>query len=205
MTSPESLDLTLPYFGDHRLFEDVSTHELAHEFTIQKLMHRGERGRRCRSAPLMQMPLWFIEGLAEYYAKRGLDPEAEVLVRDLMRQPDDDGYVLGDFFEDRFTDGLWTYKVGQARCAFLEETYGKGTIQRILEESPRLVSLAQPRRRQQLSRAGRRGHRRPSRPHLGALRALDQAPRVRDAILEHEPEPRRHGHDRAGRTAWCRR
>jgi hypothetical protein len=38
VTSTESLELTLPYFGDHRLFEDVSTHELAHEFTLQKLL-----------------------------------------------------------------------------------------------------------------------------------------------------------------------
>ena len=138
VTSPESLDLTLPYFGDHRLFEDVSTHELAHEFTIQKLMTVAYEADQ-PEAPIMQMPLWFIEGLAEFYAKRGLDPEAEVLVRDLVINPGE-GYTLGDFFEDRFTDGLWTYKVGQARCAFLEETYGKGTIQRILEESPRLIS-----------------------------------------------------------------
>lgn len=139
VTSPESLDLTLPYFGDHRLFEDVSTHELAHEFTIQKLLTVATAAD-IPEPPLMQIPLWFIEGLAEFYAKRGLDPEAEVLVRDLVIHPNDDGYTLGDFFEDRYTDGLWTYKVGQARCAFLEETYGKGTIQRIIEESPRLMS-----------------------------------------------------------------
>jgi hypothetical protein len=138
VTSPESLDLTLPYFGDHRMFEDVSTHELAHEFTIQKLMTVAHAAD-IPEPPLVQIPLWFIEGLAEFYAKRGLDPEAEVLVRDLILNPAE-GYWLGDFFEDRFTDGLWTYKVGQARCAFLEETYGKGTIQRILEESPRLMA-----------------------------------------------------------------
>ncbi len=139
ITSTESLELTLPYFGDHRLFEDVSTHELAHEFTIQKLL-TVSREADVPDAPIMQMPIWFVEGLAEYYAKRGLDPEAEALVRDLVLNPtSDDGYVLGDFFEDRLTSGLWTYKVGQARCAFLEETYGKGTIQRILEESPRLM------------------------------------------------------------------
>jgi hypothetical protein len=138
VTSPESLDLTLPYFGDHRMFEDVSTHELAHEFTVQKLLSVAYEAD-LPDAPLQYIPLWFIEGLAEYYAKRGLDPEAEVLVRDLIVNPNPDGYTLGDFFEDRFTDGLWTYKVGQARCAFLEEQYGKGTIQHILEESPRLL------------------------------------------------------------------
>lgn len=142
VTSPQSLDLTLPYFGDQRMFEEVSTHELAHEFTIQKMQTVAQAADLSES-PLDFMPLWFIEGLAEFYAKRGLDPEAEVLVRDLILNPTDGGYVLGDFFEDRFTDGLWTYKVGQARCAFLEETYGKGTLQRLLEESPRLSRSAE--------------------------------------------------------------
>ncbi|HET6332820.1 MAG TPA: hypothetical protein VFG30_06380, partial [Polyangiales bacterium] len=43
VTSPETLDVTLPYFGDARLFSDVSTHELAHEFTIQKVAHFAAR------------------------------------------------------------------------------------------------------------------------------------------------------------------
>jgi hypothetical protein len=139
VTSPRSLELTLPYFGDQRLFADVSTHELAHEFTLQKLITVAHDAG-LPDAATDDIPLWFIEGSAEYYAKRGLDPEAEVLVRDVVINPSDDGRALGDFFEDRLDDGLWTYKVGQARCAFLEETYGKGTLQRILEETPRLVA-----------------------------------------------------------------
>jgi hypothetical protein len=138
VTSPETLDVTLPYFGDARLFSDVSTHELAHEFTIQKVAHFAARADVVGD-PLSAVPLWFVEGLAEYYAKRGIDPETEMLVRDILVNPKaEDEYVLGSFWEDRYTSGLWTYKVGQARCAFLEETYGKGTIQRILEETPRL-------------------------------------------------------------------
>ncbi|HKP58266.1 MAG TPA: BamA/TamA family outer membrane protein [Polyangiales bacterium] len=138
VTSPETLDVTLPYFGDARLFADVSTHELAHEFTIQKVQHFAARADVVGD-PLSAVPLWFVEGLAEYYAKRGIDQETEMLVRDVLLNPNaENGYVLGSFWEDRYTSGLWTYKVGQARCAFLEETYGKGTIQRILEETPRL-------------------------------------------------------------------
>ncbi|MGD8861340.1 MAG: tolB protein precursor protein [Myxococcales bacterium] len=138
VTSTRSLEVTLPYFGDHRMFEDVSTHELAHEFTIQKLLHVAERAGT-GDAPMPYIPLWFVEGLAEFYAKRGLDPEAEMLVRDLIVNPDAEGYALGSFFDERLGSGLWTYKVGQARCAFLEETYGDGTIQRIIEATPRLL------------------------------------------------------------------
>jgi hypothetical protein len=138
VTSPQSLELTLPYFGDARLFEEVSTHELAHEFTLQKLLTVAEEAG-LPDAPLDAMPLWFIEGSAEYYAKRGMDPEAEMLVRDMIVNPQEDGYVLGSFWDDRMADGLWTYKFGQARCAFIEETYGKGTLQRLIEESPKLA------------------------------------------------------------------
>jgi hypothetical protein len=50
------------------------------------------------------------------------------------------GYAMLDFFEDRIQSFLWTYKVGQARCAFLEETYGSGIIQKLLEASPALAA-----------------------------------------------------------------
>ena len=139
VTSPENLDVTLPYFGDARLFSDVSTHELAHEFTIQKVLSATERANLTGDA-LSSIPLWFIEGLAEFYAKRGIDAETEMVVRDILVNPKAAReYVMGSFWEERFTSGLWTYKVGQARCAFLEEAFGKGTIQKILDETPKLL------------------------------------------------------------------
>jgi hypothetical protein len=139
VTSPENLDVTLPYFGDARLFADVSTHELAHEFTIQKVNTATARASLTGDA-LSAVPLWFIEGLAEYYAKRGIDAETEMLVRDILVNPTTAReYVMGSFWEERFTSGLWTYKVGQARCAFLEEAFGAGTIQKILDATPKLL------------------------------------------------------------------
>ncbi len=138
VTSTEDLKLSLPYLGDHRLFEEISTHELAHQFTIQKV--RTVADTKKSGDPLHAIPLWFIEGLAEFYAKRGLDPEAEMLVRDLMVNPDLlRGYAYLDFFSPGPYGYLWIYKMGQARVAFLEETYGAGFTQRVLEESPRLV------------------------------------------------------------------
>jgi hypothetical protein len=138
VTSPENLDVTLPYFGDARLFADVSTHELAHEFTIQKVATAAARADIVGD-PLAGVPLWFVEGLAEFYAKHGIDAETDMLVRDILINPKTEHeYVMGSFWEERFTSGLWIYKVGQARCAFLEEAFGKGTIQRILEATPRL-------------------------------------------------------------------
>jgi hypothetical protein len=146
VTSPVDLKLTLPYFGDHRLFELVSLHEMAHQFTIQKVRTVMEDNKLAGN-PLEGIPLWFIEGLAEYYAQHGIDPEAEMLIRDLVVNPSlEKGYAMLDFFEDRPQSGLWTYKVGQIRCGFLEETYGQGMIQRILSSSGALAGAGMMRR-----------------------------------------------------------
>jgi hypothetical protein len=138
VTSTTTLELALPYFGDHRQFVEISTHEMAHQFTIHKV-RAAARAMKVTGSPLEELPLWLIEGIAEYYAQRGLDPRSEILVRDIVLNPDlDTGYVLGSFFEDR-GNVVWTYRLGLARCAFLESEYGPGTLQRILAASPRLL------------------------------------------------------------------
>lgn len=140
VTSPWDLTLTLPYFGDHKRFHEVGTHELAHQFTIQKVNTVMKEAGRTASATEV-LPLWFAEGVAEYYAQRGLDPETEMRARDLVVNPDvRQGYALLDFFTDNPRSVLWTYKLGQARVAFLEQTYGRGTIQTIIERTPDLVA-----------------------------------------------------------------
>lgn len=137
ITSTEDLKLTLPYLGDHKLFEEVCRHEMTHQFTIQKV--RTLAGNKLFGDPLSAMPLWFVEGLAEYYAK-GVDPEAEMMARDLLVNPDVmKGYAFLDFWSPGPYGYLWIYKVGQIRVAFLEEEYGAGFAQRVLDASPQLA------------------------------------------------------------------
>ncbi|MCK6548894.1 tolB protein precursor protein [Myxococcota bacterium] len=138
VTSTQDLKLALPFFGDYQMFREVSRHEMAHQFTIQKAREAAEAvdGRN----GLGGIPLWVIEGLAEFYAKRGVDHESELLALDLVLNANVmRGYGMLGFFEDRPGSVLWTYKIGLVRCIFMEETYGKGTIQRILEASPLLA------------------------------------------------------------------
>ncbi|MHB8872473.1 MAG: tolB protein precursor protein [Myxococcaceae bacterium] len=139
VTSPRDLVLTLPYLGDDRLFKEVSAHEMTHQFTIQKVQSLAADAK-LPGDPLNGFPLWFIEGLAEFYAKDGNDPEAEMDIRDLVVNPDPArGYALIDFFEDRPGSVLWTYKAGHIRCAFLEAEYGEGFLQRMLDSSVQFV------------------------------------------------------------------
>jgi hypothetical protein len=141
VTSPEDLKMTVPYFGDHARFLEVSTHEMVHQFTIQKL---EETGPPDPSTPtVFLLPLWFIEGIAEYYSKDGIDPETDLFLRDLVWNPDPPkGYEALPFTDDRHRGYVPTYKLGQARVAFVAETYGREKIQEILDEAWRVNDSA---------------------------------------------------------------
>ncbi len=134
VTSPEDLKMSVPYFGDHSKFVEVSTHEMVHQFTIQKLLEAA--GAQDVSSPIMFLPLWFIEGIAEYYAKGGIDTETDLYLRDLVWNPDPrKGYDVLPFAEDRVRGYIPTYKLGQARIAFIADVYGKEKIQAFLENA----------------------------------------------------------------------
>src|SRR5690606_26174033 len=80
-----------------------------------------------------------IEGLAESATHDGVDAEAEMLARDLVvNAAPERRHHLADFFSQGPLSFLWIYKLGQLRCAFLEETYGKGFLLRVLDASWRL-------------------------------------------------------------------
>ena len=141
VTSPEDLRMTAAYWGDHSRFRHVSLHEMVHQFTIQKVNSVAAKAK-ARASPLMDMPLWFIEGLAEYYSTPGgLAAEDEAFLRDIVVNPDPSrGYVLMDFFSDDQRSFAFTYKLGQARVFFLAETYGAAKLQEILSHAWRMAS-----------------------------------------------------------------
>jgi hypothetical protein len=134
VTSPEDLKMSVPYFGDHARFVEVSTHEMVHQFTIQKLLEGA--GEDDRSSPIMWLPLWFIEGIAEWYSKGGIDTETDLYLRDLVWNPDPKRhYEIVPFAEDRLRSYIHTYKLGQARVAFIADVYGKEKVQAFLENA----------------------------------------------------------------------
>ncbi len=133
VTSPQDLKMTVPYFGDHARFVEVSTHEMVHQFTIQKL---NQASPDDGSAAMGLLPLWFIEGIAEWYSKGGIDTETDLYLRDLVWNPDPrKGYEVLPFAEDRIRGYIATYKLGQARVAFIADVYGKEKVQAFLENA----------------------------------------------------------------------
>jgi hypothetical protein len=142
VTSPSDLKMTVPYFGDHQKFVEVSTHELVHQFTIQKLLEAA--GAEEIASPIAFLPLWFIEGIAEWYTKGGIDVETDGYLRDLVWNPDARrGYDVLPFAEDRIRGYIPTYKLGQARIEFIADQYGKDKIQAFLENAYLLGDASQ--------------------------------------------------------------
>ncbi len=134
VTSPLDLKMSVPYFGDHARFLEVSTHEMVHQFTIQKLMDAA--GGDPYASSIQRLPLWFVEGIAEYYTKGGIDPETDEYLRDLVWNPEPaKRYQVVAFAEDRLRGYIPTYKLGQARIAFIAEAYGREKIQAIMENA----------------------------------------------------------------------
>jgi hypothetical protein len=138
VTSPQDLRMTLSYSGDRQLFTEVSTHEMTHQFHIQKVAERAASAGL--DSPIGAFPLWFTEGLAEYYAHgQTIDPETDMFLRDVVLNPNGEiGYDIPSLEEDRPYAWLYTYKYGQAKLVFLAETYGEKVIQAVLDQSPRL-------------------------------------------------------------------
>src|SRR3954469_13492355 len=111
---------------------------MTHEFQIQKVAERAASAGL--DTPIGAFPLWFIEGMAEYYAfNQQMDSETETFLRDIVLNPNGEiGYDFPTLEEDR-QNYIYVYKFGQAKLVFLSETYGERVIQGVLDQSPRLV------------------------------------------------------------------
>jgi hypothetical protein len=131
ITSTEEATMAIPYWGEARTFDHISKHELVHQFQVQKM---GEMADTLAIEVLAGVPLWFIEGMAEYYSLGGVEPETRGFIRDVLVHPDErTGHTMPKFLEDGQLDFVHVYKIGQAKIHFLETTYGAGTAQRLYE------------------------------------------------------------------------
>jgi hypothetical protein len=133
ITSTQEATMAIPYTGEPQKFDHISKHELVHQFQVQKV---NDIALWDAQIALVLIPLWFIEGMAEYYSLEGMDREAKAYLRDLVLHPDEDrNHKIPELFEEHSRTFISIYKVGQAKIHFFESEFGKGTSQLILEES----------------------------------------------------------------------
>ncbi len=119
--------VVIPADGDLGRFQRVIRHELVHVFTFNKLARVLRDHRR----PTDQfLPLWFTEGIAEYWSGEP-DFQHEMILRDA---------VASNFFVplhdmDRIAGSYVMYKEGEAFCRFVAETYGEERLLDLIEQA----------------------------------------------------------------------
>lgn len=117
--------VVVPFHGSYHDFDHVIRHELVHVFTLDRLdiAYSRQTMRRAASAPL-----WFTEGLAEFWSKEW-DTQADMIVKDMV-------------VNDRFLsiDQMWRvhgtfymYKLGESICQFIDSTYGPEKLALLFE------------------------------------------------------------------------
>lgn len=108
--------VVLPFNGSYEDFRRVLQHELVHVFTYSKL---SEVASNYKKMNIAAPPLWFTEGIAEFYS-RPWESDAEMILSDLI--------LTGRFYNldriDAIAGTYLMYKEGESFCHFVAENYG---------------------------------------------------------------------------------
>ena len=118
--------VVIPADGNLGRFRRVIRHEMVHVFTFNRLARVLRDHRRPGET---QLPLWFTEGLAEYWSGPP-DYQHEMILRDAIAS---NSFVpLHDL--DRIAGTFTMYKEGEAFCRFVSETYGEERLLELIDE-----------------------------------------------------------------------
>ncbi|HXV87306.1 MAG TPA: hypothetical protein VD793_11425, partial [Gemmatimonadales bacterium] len=123
--------VVLPFAGSLAETDHVLGHELVHAFQFDIT---GDPGRVSeRNAPVaIRLPLWFIEGMAEYLSIGPVDPHTAMWMRDAVRAKD--GLpAIKKLNDSRY----FPYRWGQAVWSYIAGTYGDDAVARILKSARR--------------------------------------------------------------------
>jgi hypothetical protein len=121
-TDPFMNRVVLPLTGDYADNDHVLGHELVHVFQFDIAASLTNNRRRFQ---LEQMPLWIVEGMAEYFSKGRIDPLTAMWIRDATihnRLPD----IRRLTRDPRF----FPYRYGQALLAYMGARFGDEAVVR---------------------------------------------------------------------------
>lgn len=122
--------VVVPYLGSNDEFRHVVVHELVHAFQYDILLGQT-MGSTLTLVQTGQPPLWFVEGMAEYFSL-GWDHTADMQMRDAALT--DTLPTLEMMTEYRVQTGFIFYKGGQSVMQFIAETYGENKIGEMLRD-----------------------------------------------------------------------
>jgi WD40 repeat protein len=117
--------VVIPYSGNFSLFRHILAHELCHAF---QAMIWGEGVISMYLIRDIQVPLWMIEGAAEYVSI-GVDPECEMMVSEgILNGTLPSLKDLSEEWRLEQNQYYFIYKEGQIFYQFAVEKYGKEVI-----------------------------------------------------------------------------
>ncbi|HHM24275.1 MAG TPA: hypothetical protein ENJ23_04460, partial [Bacteroidetes bacterium] len=117
--------VVIPANGSLADFHHVIWHELVHVFTHSKVSRVMKDNKKLQGAGL---PLWFIEGIAEYWSQ-GWDTQAEMVLRDAVIS----GYLVPIEEMYQISGTFLMYKEGQAVCRYIARRYGEVKLLQLFE------------------------------------------------------------------------
>lgn len=123
--------MILPFTGSYAEFDHVLTHELVHGFQYDVIFRRGVVNEV--SPFSARMPLWFMEGMAEYLSIGRIDPHTVSWLRDAVLN----GY-LRSIAEMSQRDDYLSYRFGQSLWAFIGSKWGDEVVGILLQKAPRI-------------------------------------------------------------------
>ena len=125
MTEAFKRRIILPFAGPIEATDHVLGHELVHAFQYDMTGTNVSTN----SAGALSLPLWFIEGMAEYLSVGPVDPHTAMWMREAARReklPEIKDLNSGRYFP---------YRYGQALWAFIGGKYGDQTVGDLLRAS----------------------------------------------------------------------
>jgi hypothetical protein len=117
--------VVIPANGSISQFKHVIQHELVHVFTHAKI-GRIMKDHRLNNNP--GLPLWFTEGIAEYWSE-GWDSQAEMFIRDAVLN----NYIFLPSRLYQISGSFLMYKEGQALLKYIAETFGEEKLLQLVE------------------------------------------------------------------------
>ncbi|HEX6161471.1 MAG TPA: BamA/TamA family outer membrane protein [Thermoanaerobaculia bacterium] len=112
--------VVLPLTGDYAQNDHVLGHEIVHVFQYDIAANANQQRRRFN---LEQLPLWIVEGMAEYLSKGRVDPLTSMWIRDATihnRMPD-----IREITRD---PRYFPYRYGQALMAYIGARFGDEAV-----------------------------------------------------------------------------
>ena len=116
--------VVLPLAGTLAETDHVLGHELVHAFQYDISARRTQGGGA--GGGIEALPLWFVEGLAEYLSIGPVDPHTAMWLRDATRKeelPEIEDLDSGAFFPYRWGQAVWAYVGGKYGDDLLGQIY----------------------------------------------------------------------------------